>query len=89
MERRNANRAVAVSVFVHSAGFPPFEPNWISFRSSRRNIHRRADRGDIAPTCPGCLCESDVTPVPHSPRCTEPAPVAGPTPNRTTTRGGT
>jgi Homing endonuclease associated repeat/Transcriptional regulator, AbiEi antitoxin len=45
------------------------EPNWVDYRSSVANVDRRADRGDVAPTCEECGCELDVAPVPHSPKC--------------------
>lgn len=46
-----------------------FTPNWIDYRASVRNVDRRADNGDTAETCAACGCETDVTPVPHSPTC--------------------
>jgi hypothetical protein len=51
----------------------PWRRNWIDWRESRANVHRRIDRGQIPPTCIGCGCETDRNPTPHSPRCEAPA----------------
>jgi hypothetical protein len=51
----------------------PFEwqPNWIDYRASRARIDRRVDKGEVPARCTVCGCETDITPAPHSPRCTK------------------
>jgi hypothetical protein len=60
-----------VSLSMASLGRPvvEFVPNWIDYRSSVANVDRREDRGETVETCHECGCETDVTPVPHSPKC--------------------
>lgn len=64
---RNNKRHIRVSGSMAAAYLPKFEwaPNWIDHRAS---LSRAYDRPD-APLCPGCECELDVSPIPHSPRC--------------------
>lgn len=47
-----------------------WEPNWLDYRASRARIDRRVDAGELPERCSVCYCEVDVTPAPHSPRCT-------------------
>lgn len=46
-----------------------WEPNWIDYRASRARIDRRAEKDDLAERCGECYCEVDITPQPHSPKC--------------------
>lgn len=66
-------RVQVVTGFISSPPLDwPWKPNWIAYRASLRAIDRRQehDPDDIAKTCLVCGCETDITPQPHSPRCT-------------------
>lgn len=47
----------------------PFEPNWIDFRHSLVVVDLRIDKGETPKTCDECGCEIDISPAPHSPKC--------------------
>lgn len=70
-----ARRALTMSEMggAQAVGVLAWEPNWIDYRASRARIDRRAERGDLAERCGECHCEVDVTPQPHSPKCSRTA----------------
>jgi pimeloyl-ACP methyl ester carboxylesterase len=68
--RSPSGHIVALDLTGHGRSFPGWARNWIDYRASRARIDRRVDAGELPERCGVCYCEVDITPAPHSPRCT-------------------